>query len=154
MTEGAVPPKFVADHMLGSLARWLRMMGYDTVYDKTLDDPEIAKFARAENRFILTRDKELSKEPGSFLLEKDDLDSQLEATAARFGLKFSEDRIRCSACNGDLADLAKEEAKGKVPEGAWQVNEKFWKCSKCEKIYWKGTHWNGIMERLRKLNLS
>ncbi len=154
MTEGAVPPRFVADHMLGSLARWLRMMGFDTVYDKTMDDPEMAKFARAENRFILTRDKELSKEPGSLLLEKDDLDSQLEATAARFGLRFSEDRIRCSACNGDLVDLAKEEAKGKVPEGAWQVNEKFWKCSKCEKIYWKGTHWNGIMERLRKLNLS
>ncbi len=154
MTEGAVPPRFVADHMLGSLARWLRMMGYDTVYDKGMDDPDIAKFAREESRFILTRDKELSKEPGSLLLEKDDLDSQLEATAVRFGLKFSEDRIRCSACNGDLLDLPKEEAKGKVPDGAWQVNDKFWKCSKCEKIYWKGTHWNGIMERLKRLNLS
>ena len=154
MTEGPALPRFVADHMLGSLARWLRMLGYDTVYDKNMDDPEIAKFARAENRFILTRDKELSKEPGAFLVEKDDLDSQLDAVGKKFGLHFAEERIRCSTCNGELVDLPKEEAKEEVPEGAWQANEKFWKCSKCQKIYWKGTHWNGIMDRLRKLNLA
>lgn len=154
MTEEAAPPRFVADHMLGSLARWLRMMGYDTIYDKSKDDPELAQLARNENRFILTRDKELAKEPGSLLIEKDDLDSQLEATSARFGLRFTDDRIRCSSCNGDLLDLPKPEAKDLVPEGAWQVNEKFWKCSKCEKVYWKGSHWNGIMEKLKKLNLA
>lgn len=154
MNEGAPPPRFVADHMLGSLARWLRMMGYDTVYDKSLDDPGIANLAKAENRFILTRDKELGKEAGSLLLENEDLDAQLEATAARYGLRFSEDRIRCSACNGELLDLPKQDAKDKVPEGAFQANEKFWKCSKCEKLYWKGTHWDGIMARLRKLNLA
>lgn len=154
MTEEGVLPRFVADHMLGSLARWLRMMGYDTVYDKSLDDPDLASLARAENRFILTRDKELAKEPGSLLIEKDDLDSQLEATSARYGLHFAEERIRCSACNGELIDLPKDDAKDKVPEGAWQVNDKFWRCSKCEKVYWKGTHWNGIMDRLRRLNLA
>ena len=154
MNETVTTPRFVADHMLGSLARWLRMMGYDTVYDKSMDDPELVKFARAENRFILTRDKELAKEPGSLLLEKDDLDSQLEATGARFGLHFMQDRIRCSTCNGELLDFPKADAKDKVPEGAWQVNEKFWKCSKCEKIYWMGSHWNGITERLKKLNLA
>ena len=130
------------------------MLGYDTVYDKNLDDAEIAKFARAENRFILTRDKELAKEPGAFLVESDDLDSQLGATAKKFALHFSEDRLRCSACNGDLVDLPKEDAKAEVPEGAWEANSKFWKCSKCQKVYWKGTHWNGIMERMRKLSLA
>jgi uncharacterized protein with PIN domain len=154
VTQEAIPPRFVADHMLGSLARWLRMMGYDTVYDKSLDDRELATFARAENRFILTRDKELAKEPGSLLIEKDDLDSQLRVAGARFGLRFTEDRIRCSACNGELLDLPKDDAKDKVPEGAWQVNEKFWRCSKCDKVYWKGTHWNGIMDRLRRINLA
>ncbi len=153
MTDGGPPPRFVADHMLGSLARWLRMMGYDTVYDKALDDPGISKLARAENRFILTRDKELGKEPGSLLIEKDDLESQLRATAQRYGLRFDENRIRCSACNGDLVDLPKEEAKGKVPDGALAANQKFWRCSRCGKLYWKGTHWNGIMDRLRKLSL-
>jgi uncharacterized protein with PIN domain len=147
-------PRFVADHMLGSLARWLRMIGYDTVYDKNLDDKQIASLARSENRFVLTRDRELSKEPGAMMVESDDLDTQLKAVADKFGLKFQDDFIRCSACNGDLQDLPKEEAKPQVPEGAFNVNQRFWKCSKCGKVYWKGTHWLGIMERLKKLNLA
>jgi uncharacterized protein with PIN domain len=154
VTDAGAHPRFVADHMLGSLARWLRMMGYDTVYDKALDDAGISRLARAENRFILTRDKELGKEPGSLLIEKDDLDSQLRDTAKRYGLRFDESRIRCSQCNGELVDLPKDEAEGKVPQGAFAANQKFWRCSRCGKLYWKGTHWNGITDRLRKLNLA
>jgi uncharacterized protein with PIN domain len=154
VSESTPPPKFIVDNMLGSLARWLRMMGYDTVYDKSLEDADMAKVAHAENRFILTRDKELSKEPGALLLEELDLDAQLKAIASKFGLKFHEELIRCSTCNGELIDLPREQAKGKVPEGALEANEKFWRCSKCEKIYWKGTHWLGINERLKKLGLA
>lgn len=153
MTEVGGTPRFVADHMLGSLARWLRIMGYDTVYDKSLDDPGIANLARAESRFILTRDRELAKEPGALMIEADDLDLQLKAIAEKYGLKFHDDLIRCSACNGDLADLDKAQAKESVPEGAFENNDKFWKCSKCGKVYWKGTHWHGIMDRFRKLSL-
>ena len=153
MTDGGDKPKFVADHMLGSLARWLRIMGYDTVYDKSLDDPGIANLARAESRFILTRDRELAKEPGALMIEADDLDLQLKAIAEKYGLKFNDDLIRCSACNGELADLDKTLAKESVPEGAFENNEKFWKCSKCGKVYWKGTHWHGIMDRFRRLSL-
>jgi len=154
MTEPPPSPKFVADHMLGSLARWLRMMGYDTVYDKKLDDPSISQLARAEGRFVLTRDKELSKEPGALLLEQDDLDSQLKVVASRYGLKFKPDMIRCSSCNGDLVDFPKDQAKDVVPEGAFISHEKFWKCSRCGKVFWMGTHWNGIMERLTRLGLN
>lgn len=153
MTEGAGTPRFVADHMLGSLARWLRIMGYDTVYDKSLDDPGIACLARAESRFILTRDRELAKEPAALMVEADDLDLQIKAIAEKYGLKFHDDLIRCSACNGELADLDKAQAKESVPEGAFANNEKFWKCSKCGKVYWKGTHWHGIMDRFRRLSL-
>jgi uncharacterized protein with PIN domain len=154
VTDQVSNPRFVADHMLGSLARWLRMIGYDTVYDKGLDDKGLSELARAENRFLLTRDKELAKEPGAFLLEQDDLDSQLKATGAKFGLKYNENLIRCSACNGDLLQLPKEEAKAVVPEGAYAGNDKFWKCSKCGKVFWKGSHWLGIMDRLKKLSLT
>lgn len=154
MSEESVPPRFIADHMLGSLARWLRIMGYDTVYDKTKDDSAIAKTAREESRFVLTRDKELAKEPGALLLVDDDLDAQLKATSEKFGLKFSDGLIRCSTCNGDLVDLPKDAAKGQIPEGAFANNDKFWKCSKCGKIFWKGSHWLGIMDRLKKLSLA
>lgn len=153
MTEGVGTSRFVADHMLGSLARWLRIMGYDTVYDKSLDDPGIANLARAESRFILTRDRELAKEPGALMIEADDLDLQLKAIAEKYGLKFHDNLFRCSACNGELAALDKAQAKDSVPEGAFENNEKFWKCSKCGKVYWKGTHWHGIMDRFRKLSL-
>lgn len=153
MSGAESPPKFIVDQMLGSLARWLRMMGYDTVYDKTLEDADIAKVSKSEDRHILTRDRELSKEPGAFLLEDIELDAQLKGIAAKFGLKFHDELIRCSTCNGELVDLPKDQAKGKVPDGAHAANEKFWKCSKCEKIYWKGSHWLGINERLRKLGL-
>lgn len=154
MTETVTTPRFVADHMLGSLARWLRMMGYDTVYDKQLDDKQLVELARGESRFLLTRDKELSKEPGALLLELDDLDSQLKATGEKFGLKYNEELIRCSSCNGELVPLPKEDAKAVVPEGAFAGNDKFWKCSKCGKVFWRGSHWKGIMDRLKKLNLA
>lgn len=154
MTDAVAVPRFVANHMLGSLARWLRMMGYDTVYDKGMDDEAISRLARSENRFILTRDRELAKEPGAFMVEEDDLDSQLKAIGAKYGLKLNSDLIRCSVCNGELVDLPKEQAKDSVPEGALSGNDKFWKCSNCGKVYWKGTHWLGIMERLQRLSLA
>ncbi|MCU0859752.1 MAG: Mut7-C RNAse domain-containing protein [Thermoplasmata archaeon] len=154
MTSPEATPKFVADHMLGSLARWLRMIGYDTVYEKKLDDAMIATMAKEQGRFILTRDKELAKEPIAFLVEPDDLEEQLKAVGQKYGLRLNEATIRCSSCNGDLVDLPKEQAKGEVPEGAYSGNDKFWRCAKCGKVYWKGTHWRGIMERLKKLNLA
>jgi len=154
MSETVTTPKFVADHMLGSLARWLRMMGYDTVYDKRLDDGAIASLARAEGRFVLTRDRELAKEPGAFFVEADEIEAQLKAVAPKFGLKYNDTRIRCSTCNGELQDLPKDQAKDSVPEGAYTANDTFWKCAKCGKTYWKGTHWHGIMERLQRLSLT
>lgn len=154
MSDEPVAPRFVADHMLGSLARWLRIMGYDTVYDKKMADAEIVALARREDRFVLTRDKELAREPGSYFVEADDLDAQLTAIVQKYGLRMNDDLVRCSLCNGDLVGLPKEEAKDNVPEGAFVSNDRFWKCARCGKIYWKGTHWRGIMERFRRLSLA
>ncbi len=154
MTSPQDRSTFIADHMLGSLAKWLRMMGYDTIYDKRMDDKAISAAARAEGRFVLTRDKELAKEPGAFLVEDDELDAQLAAVKTKFGLMFDETTIRCTACNGELTELPKEQARGAVPEGAFAGNDKFWKCAGCGKVYWRGSHWLGIMERLKKLSLA
>ena len=154
MTDQQVKSRFVVDHMLGSLAKWLRMMGYDTIYDKKLDDKAMAATARAEGRFVLTRDKELAKEPGALLVEDDQLDGQLAAVKAKFGLVFDESAIRCTACNGELLEVPKEQAKESVPEGAFAANDKYWKCAGCGKVYWRGSHWLGIMERLKKLSLA
>ncbi len=147
-------PRFVADSMLGSLARWLRMLGYDTVYGKSLEDDEIAQLASTEHRHILTRDKELANRPNATYVESDDLDSQLKIIATKHALSFNENAIRCSACNGSLVGIAKDKVVGQVPEGALASNDNFWKCEACGKIYWRGSHWLGILERFRKLNLA
>ena len=154
MTPPDDRPKFIADSMLGSLARWLRMLGYDTAYQKDIDDDTIARVAAAEGRRIITRDRDLAKQPGSIMVESDDLEAQLKHVAEKCELSFDEGSIRCSACNGALTDLPKEEAKGVVPEGALESNDVFWRCSSCGKIYWKGSHWNGIMERFKRLSLA
>ena len=147
-------PRFVADSMLGSLARWLRMLGYDTAYEKDMDDGALIRLASEENRRILTRDKELAKEPNAIFVEPDDLEAQLKLVGEVGGLSFSEEFIRCSTCNGELKSVSKNEIGDRVPEGALANNDRFWICSACGKIYWQGSHWLGIRERFRKLNLA
>jgi uncharacterized protein with PIN domain len=154
VTDEDARPRFIADSMLGSLARWLRMLGYDTAYEKDIDDDAIVKRASQEGRHIVTRDRELAKQPGAVMIESDTLEEQLKCVADRFELSFDEGSIRCSACNGALSDLPKEDAGGAVPEGALESNDVFWKCEACGKVYWKGSHWHGIMERFRRLNLA
>jgi uncharacterized protein with PIN domain len=147
-------PRFVVDGMLGSLARWLRMLGYDTAYAKDLEDEEIIRLSSQEKRTIVTRDRQLASQPGAIMITDEELDLQLKAVHDKFGLSLDEGAIRCSACNGSLVDLPKDEAAKLVPEGALGNNQVFWRCESCGKAYWRGTHWIGIMERLRKLNLA
>ena len=154
MSEDGERPRFLVDHMLGSLARWLRMLGYDARYDKKLTDDLIIVEAKAEGRMVLTRDRALSERSGGFLLEMTDLDGQLAAVAERFSLRYRPDRIRCSVCNGRLLTVDREKAKEFVPEKSFESSSEFWVCDSCHKAYWIGTHWNGIMDRFRKLGLT
>ena len=147
-------PRFVVDSMLGSLARWLRMLGYDTAYAKDLDDEEIIRLAKDEGRTIVTRDRELASKPGAILMTEEELELQLRVIHEKVSLTMDESSIRCSSCNGTLVNLPKEEASELVPKGALESNDLFWRCESCGKAYWRGTHWIGIMERLRRLNLA
>lgn len=146
--------KFAADEMLGSLARWLRILGYDTTYEKDMDDAEILRLANAEDRVLLTRDRDLvRKAKGRGLyIDSDDLPEQLSQVLDRFDLAMDEARTRCTMCNGDLAVVRPDEVRGSVPEGALENNDEFYRCTKCGKIYWKGSHWNNILDRLSSLD--
>jgi len=154
MSDEAEPPRFIVDHMLGSLARWLRMLGYDSRYDKELDDGQMLSEAKREGRIIITRDRELSERGGGFLLSTTDLDGQLSAVAEKFSLKFRIDSMRCSVCNGRLSEIGADKAKGLIPEKSFGSAKNFWVCESCHKAYWDGTHWKGIMDRFRKLGLA
>lgn len=153
MSSDRPRPKFVADHMLGSLARWLRMMGYDCRYEKGLSDNEIVSISETEGRIILTRDKELAEKGGGVCLKTTALDEQLSEVSKRFDLRFDPSEMRCSLCNGSLGHVDRSSVAGKIPERSLEGASDFWQCESCKKIYWNGTHWNGIIGRFRKLGL-
>jgi uncharacterized protein with PIN domain len=148
-------PKFAVDEMLGSLARWLRIMGYDTTYKKDQGDNEILRSSKEEGRILLTRDEELAARgaPLSLYILSDDIDQQLGQVANAFELVANEDMVRCTMCNGELELVPKEELNDKVPKGALENNQEFFRCKSCGKIYWKGSHWNNIRKRLESLHL-
>lgn len=151
------PPRFIADGMLGTLARWLRLCGFDTVFDPALDDPEIAARAAREDRVVLTRDRGLLARrlvTRGLLVEDADLGTQLRQVVAAFGLEVPEDALfsRCAACNGAVRRVAsKDEVAHRVPPFVLRTHDAFLRCPDCGRIYWAGTHRALALERLRKL---
>lgn len=147
-------PRFLADEMLGTLARWLRMMGYDTEYARGLLDGELLELASAEDRVLLTRDRQLAERAGSrgLLITSVVLDEQLEQVVSAYRLNSDRPMTRCTVCNGELEAVGADEVAGKVPERVLELRDEFFICPMCGKVYWKGTHWDRIertIERLR-----
>jgi len=145
--------KFLADHMLGSLAKWLRFFGFDTAYPQVLPDKELITIAKREERIVLTRDKDLANVKGieALYMESTDLEEQLIEVITRFNLKITNEFSRCSLCNSILINVEKGQVKGKVPEKVYDWQDEYWECPKCKKYYWQGTHFKGIKEKLEKL---
>ncbi|MEM4728391.1 MAG: Mut7-C RNAse domain-containing protein [Thermoplasmata archaeon] len=147
--------RFVCDHMLGALARWLRLLGHDTLYPGLLEDSELLRLARAEGRLLLTRDKELASRAGELgvLIKSVRLDEQLEQLRASGLLPLDDESAltRCSLCNSLLEDMTREEARGRVPEAVFERQSEFWRCSGCGQIYWPGSHYDRILQRLERI---
>jgi len=151
----SMPPRFVVDAMLGSLARWLRIFGYDTRYaDNAASDDEIARLAAEEGRVVVTRDRALAARTRSVLLGMDDdLDAQLAKVFAATGQGPQREALftRCSLCNEPLREAGTQEIAQAVPEAVVQPDRSFKKCTNCGQVYWKGTHWDRIMDRFERL---
>jgi len=140
--------------MLGSLARWIRMMGYDCRYEKALEDSDIINLAKDEGRRILTRDRDLAERGNGLFIDSTSLDDQLKIVSEEYNLRFNQEEMRCSVCNGSLVRIDKKAAADSVPEKSLAHATSFWKCDSCRKVYWDGTHWNGIIDRFRRLGLT
>lgn len=145
--------KFLADHMLGSLARWLRFLGFDTAYPEVLSDKELEELAAAEDRVLLTRDKELanSKDVQALYIQSTDLDEQLMQVIMTYNLEITHELSRCSLCNTPLIQVNKNQVKDKVPERVYEWQNQFWECTHCNKYYWPGTHYINIKSKLAQL---
>jgi len=147
--------------MLGRLARWLRLLGFDTLYYPLIKDSLLLKIAMEEKRTLLTRDTRLVKVRGVgdfLLLKENDTFGQLRKVVAMYDLipdikKLSGTRLlsRCSLCNSVLDDVPREQAKAHVPEYVYLVSENFRHCPKCGKFYWRGTHQELLEKKLREI---
>jgi uncharacterized protein with PIN domain len=152
--EKTEKPEFVADCMLGRLARWLRILGFDTLYYPAIDDGTLSQLAEKENRIILTRDTGLTKRKNVknyLMIEDDDLQSQLKQVIASYHLQVapSIESMRCPLCNGPLRDTDRDFVKGRVPLYIYRSRDRFKHCPGCGKIYWKGSHYEKILDRIQ-----
>ena len=147
--------KFVADGMLGSLSRWLRMMGQDVEYSNLLDDDKLLALAKEEGRVLLTRDLELYKRANAnridvFYVEGKNEADRLAALAGRFGFGLEIDlrNSRCPKCNTPIQQAPKMCVADRVEKKTFAHYDEFWECPKCKKVYWQGAHWPKIQATL------
>ncbi len=149
--------KFVVDGMLGSLARWLRMMGHDVEFPAILDDDKLMALSKKENRILLTRDLELYKRSAAhginvFYVEGKIEAERLAALAKRFGIALEIDLrfSRCPRCNTMIQAVPKTKIAEKVEENTFTHYDEFWECPNCGKVYWQGAHWPKIRQTLEE----
>jgi uncharacterized protein with PIN domain len=146
--------KFILDAHLGKLAKYLRMLGFDTLYQNDFGDREIIEIALQENRIILTRDKGLlrsKKVNHGFYVRETEKHAQLIEVVKKFDL-YSQFKsfTRCMTCNESLVQKEKQEIEDKINFDTARIFNKFFYCPLCEKVFWKGSHF----ERMEKLILS
>lgn len=152
-------PKFFADINVGRLARWLRIMGYDALIFKGADDADMLTAALAEGRIILTRDAQMLKrrlitrgQVKAKLIKSDSVGEQLKQVVDTLDLQPSPQPFAiCVECNVPLVEKLKEEVQDGVPEYVYQTQNEYRQCPSCRRIYWKGTHWQAMTRKLKKL---
>jgi uncharacterized protein with PIN domain len=147
--------KFIVDCMLGRLAKWLRILGYDTIYFSEISDRAFVNIALREKRFILTRDTLLVRRRGvkDFLLvEGDHFRDQLSFVVERLKLEPGKEILsRCILCNALLKEIDKNTVKLKVPDYVFKTQSSFMICETCNKIYWGATHKEEIEREVKTL---
>ena len=151
--------RFIVDHNVGKLARWLRMMGFDSLFFSGDDDSQMVKQALAEGRVILTRDTEIMKRRAinngrlkAVLIESEEPEQQIQQLLAAMDLMGKARPFTiCLECNQPLVERSVEEVKERVPPYVYKTQAQYMECPVCHRIYWRGTHWAAMIRKLEKL---
>ena len=150
-------PKFIVDAMLGSLARKLRIFGFDTSYYKSGEDSNLLTLAREEGRTIVTSDRALGETAErrgllAFVVvgrkDRERIVSLVEQ-AERFHCLLEAGDPLCPLCNGSLSEVKREKVRGLLPSKLVAKHRTYFICKECGKVYWHGSHWS----RLRRIEL-
>lgn len=150
-------PKFVLDVHLGTLAKYMRMFGFDTKYQNDFLDEQIIEISFRQKRTVLTRDLGILKQKKlthGYYVRNTKPVMQMEEIINRFDLKnVVKEFSRCVRCNTVLNPIEKEKIINEIPPKVRITQSEFFYCTACNKIYWKGTHYDKmklLIERMKK----
>ena len=144
--------RFAVDIMLGKLAKWLRVLGFDAAV-QPIRDPELVEKLLAEGIVPVTRREKMRETQGIVFIRSDHLFEQLRELITALDLKGSDLKpfSRCSVCNSPLFGITREAAFGGVPDFVFETATDFRKCPECGRIYWPGTHKTRMLEKLQSI---
>lgn len=147
--------KFVVDCMLGKLAKWLKILGFDTVYFSKIEDSELLALAQKEGRVLLSRDNgliEKSRDLKSLFINSEDWKIQVGQVLSAYDLwKDIRTYSRCIECNVQLKELQKAQAKNLVTSFVYEHASSFALCPQCGRVFWKGTHHQDMELKIAKM---
>jgi len=151
--------KFIADNNVGKLARWLRLIGYDTLLFEHKDNNRMISTALTEGRVVLTKDTEFMKRRlvtsgklRAILIEQDEPKRQIREVVEALKLDYHFRPFSlCLECNQALVPRSREEVQSLVPPHVFQTQTQYTQCPTCRRVYWPGTHWQAMVRELQDL---
>ena len=151
--------KFAADCMLGTLAKWLIILGHDVVYESRIEDRDLVRIARRQGRTILTCDRRLVERRDArdhILIGSQDLRAQIRQVLEERGLRIRKDRLfrRCIKCNRRTRPAARASIRAEVPPYVYRTRRRFTRCPRCRRVFWRATHVSRMLEDLKERGLS
>ena len=150
----------MVDHNVGKLARWLRMMGLDTLFFDSGDDSHMVARALSEDRMILTRDTGIMKRRvvkngrlKAVLIDSEEPERQMCQLMDTLGLEHQcKPFTLCLECNQPLVKVSREDVKERVPPHVYKTHNQYMECPVCHRIYWQGTHWEAMVKKLKEFS--
>ncbi len=151
-------PRFVLDVHLGKLASHMRLLGFDVLYSRVFNDDELMSISLHEQRTLLSRDRRLVLHGSltrAYLVREDHPRDQTVEVLQRFGLFSSiQPFTRCLTCNTLLRSVGQDDVAGRLPPRVREVFNEFYLCPYCDRVYWKGSHYEGMKSWIEQLGFK